>query len=106
MLDTGMAQVVGSLDEGIAELLEKEKKVTQIAFSYGEDKKSFSSISRHYTDINLHAETKGYNAGESVSIKVDMPDGSTESFSGTVGGDGKVDMMNVFSNAKIELEEI
>jgi len=101
MLDTGMSSVVGGLDEGIAELLDKEKKVISLKFSYGEDEKILSSISRHYTDINIHVETTGYDAGESVNIKVDMPDGSSKSFSARVDGDGKGKIIGVFSSEEI-----
>jgi uncharacterized Zn-binding protein involved in type VI secretion len=106
MLDTGNASIVGGLDEGVAELLHKDKEVTKITFSYGKGKQSLSSVSRHYTDINLHVETKGYEAGENVSIKVDMPDGSTKSFTSSVSSDGKANIMNIFGADTIPLEEI
>jgi len=106
MLDVGMASIVGGLDEGIAKLLDKEKKITSLKFSYGEDHKVLSSMSRHYTDINLHVETTGYSAGESVSVEVSLPDGSKKSFSSSVDTSGKADIMNIFNNEAISLEEI
>ena len=101
MLDEGMASVVGGLDEGIKALLEEDKKVTSITWSYGENKQALSALSRHYTDINLHVKTTGYDTGESVSIKVDMPDGSSKSFNATVDSSGEGEIIGVFKNEKI-----
>ena len=43
---------------------EEEKQITEIYFSYGENKTKLKDISRHSQDINLHIRTQGYNEGD------------------------------------------
>ncbi len=50
-----------------------DKKITRLRWSYGPQEAALPSQSRHYVDLNLHVETQGYEAGESVDVQVGYP---------------------------------
>lgn len=85
----------------------KDKKISQIYWSYGENKTELSGISRHYVDINLHVQTENYNQGESIDVILTYHDENnakkTLTVSGVVGLNGLATIMDVFSEQGILL---
>ncbi|EDX3117333.1 hypothetical protein B6O77_004542 [Salmonella enterica subsp. enterica serovar Mississippi] len=83
----------------------KEKKITSISWSYGEEQTELSDISRHYVDLNLHIRTEGYVSGESVSCQIaysDFDNNEKElTVSGEVNSEGNVFIENVFSGIDV-----
>ncbi|WP_289701229.1 hypothetical protein [Helicobacter rodentium] len=73
---------------------EEEKQITEIYFSYGENKIKLKDISRHSQDINLHIRTQGYNEGEEVGVKLESSMNQTLIVSGKVKNNEAV-IMNV-----------
>ncbi|BAM12613.1 hypothetical protein HCN_1409 [Helicobacter cinaedi PAGU611] len=55
----------------------EEKQITEIYFSYGEDKIKLKDISRHSQDINLHIRTQGYEEGEIIKVKLESSTNQT-----------------------------
>jgi type VI secretion system secreted protein VgrG len=51
-------------------LCQVPKKVTKVYWSYGETENTVTEVSRHFSDLNLHVDTKGYMAGETVEVSV------------------------------------
>ncbi|QOQ95487.1 hypothetical protein [Helicobacter cinaedi] len=48
----------------------KEKKMLEICFSYGNDMIRLQGVSRHSSDLNLHIITQGYENGEKVEVLI------------------------------------
>ena len=46
----------------------KEKKMLEICFSYGNDMIRLQGVSRHSSDVNLHIKTQGYEEGERLDL--------------------------------------
>jgi uncharacterized Zn-binding protein involved in type VI secretion len=94
----------------VADAPDKEKIIKRIFWTYGPDEVPVDGASRHYVDLNLHAETEHYAAGEKVLITVQNDDG-TEVMSGSetlqleavVGADGAAKLMNAFQEKTIEI---
>ncbi|MEF3021402.1 type VI secretion system PAAR protein [Vibrio mimicus] len=84
------------LDVGVA------KRVTQVFFSYGSDSHILSEVSRHYTDVNVHAKTVGYLSGEAVSIILTGVVNKT--VIGYVDERGEVCIADVFKDSRLEFE--
>lgn len=82
-----------------------EKEVTSLFWTYGEDEIPVSDISRHYSDLNLHAETKNYQPGETVDIEVDVGNGDKRYFLAKVGIEGIAVSRNIFSKFLINLDD-
>ncbi|WP_261371654.1 type VI secretion system Vgr family protein [Yersinia aleksiciae] len=82
-----------------------EKEVTSLFWTYGEDEIPVSDISRHYSDLNLHAETKNYQPGETVDIEVDVGNGDKRYFLAKVGMEGIAVSRNIFSKFLINLDD-
>ncbi|HAP3283085.1 TPA: type VI secretion system tip protein VgrG, partial [Escherichia coli] len=82
-----------------------EKEIVSISWSYGNNRTKVQDTSRHYVDLNLHVQTKGYSPGESVSveIKYDDFDGMERSLavSGTVDESGEMVVEQVLSGADV-----
>ncbi|WP_336951660.1 type VI secretion system Vgr family protein [Acinetobacter sp. AS167] len=83
----------------------KDKKITHLFWSYGEDCKPISDSSRHYVDMNLHIETINYTEGEEVSAKIkhDSVNGETQTFSvsGKVNQNGVAIIKNVLKDKQL-----
>lgn len=89
---------------------EKEKKVTRLYWSYGDDLQPVSRKSRFYVDLNLHVETENYAAGDSVEVDIANDDGSDVATGvpmlkakGTVAADGTAVIKNVFSGKTVDI---
>ncbi|VXD06323.1 Type IV secretion protein Rhs [Enterobacterales bacterium 8AC] len=82
-----------------------EKKVTALYWTYGEDEIPVSGNSRHYSDLNLHAETENYQQGEMVDIEVEMGNGVTRSYQAKVRMDGVAVAKNIFKDEIINLKD-
>lgn len=78
------------------------KKITSLSFSYGANRETLTSTSRHYTDINLHAKTTGYSPGESVSVKLNGVIDKT--IVGHVDDNGEVFVANILQQDHLEIE--
>ncbi len=76
---------------------EEEKQITEIYFSYGENKIKLKDISRHSQDINLHIRTQGYNEGEEVGVEVKTQDNSF-TLKGKVNDNNEVFIENAFKD--------
>ncbi|WP_297814407.1 hypothetical protein [uncultured Helicobacter sp.] len=74
---------------------ETEKQITEIYFSYGEDKIKFKDISRHSQDINLHIKTQGYSEGEEVDLTLEFQE-KTFQISATIR-DNQATILNVLN---------
>lgn len=88
----------------------KEKKVTRLYWSYGDDLQPLSRKSRFYVDLNLHVETENYAAGDSVEVDIANDDGSDVATGvpklkarGTVAADGTAVIKNVFSGKTVDI---
>ncbi|EHG7581553.1 MULTISPECIES: type VI secretion system Vgr family protein [Citrobacter] len=82
-----------------------EKKVTALHWTYGENEVPVSGLSRHYTDLNLHAETENYQPGEFVDINIDKGDGIIKSYQIQVKADGVAVAKNIFKDEMINFDE-
>ena len=86
------------------------KSVKRIWWSYGKDETPLDDFSRHYVDLNLHAETENYASGESVPVEIRNDDG-TDLAQGlpqlavqlAVGPDGIGKALNVFAGKTVML---
>jgi uncharacterized Zn-binding protein involved in type VI secretion len=88
-----------------------EKKITQLYWSYGDSFTRLSGPSRHYVDLNLHAETQNYQPGETISVTIEYPDGDTLingekqlSLTGTTNAQGAVVFRNIFKSGTLNLK--
>jgi uncharacterized Zn-binding protein involved in type VI secretion len=59
----------------IIPLVPKPKSIQRITFSYGANQTPVDSVSRFYTDLNIHVKTSGYSPGETVTVTIS---GATE----------------------------
>lgn len=75
----------------------KEKKMLEICFSYGNDMIRLQGDSRHSSDVNLHIITQGYSNGEEVEIRLKSSFGKVLIMCGTIQ-DNQALFMNVFNN--------
>lgn len=76
---------------------ETEKQITEIYFSYGEDKIKLKDISRHSQDINLHIKTQGYSEGEEVDLTLEFQE-KTFQISATIR-DNQAIILNIFNES-------
>lgn len=80
------------------------KQVKKIFWSFSDAETPLDSVSRFYVDVNLHAETSGYQPGETVEFELE---GATEgTVTGTVGEDGMVFIPRVLKNQPLELQGV
>ena len=79
------------------ETQEKEKQITEIYFSYGEDKIKLKDISRHSQDINLHIRTQGYNEGERLDLTLEFQ-GKTYQTTATIRNN-QATILNIFNES-------
>lgn len=105
---TAVAAAVAAVSA--AKPAEKEKKVTRLYWSYGDDLQPVSRKSRFYVDLNLHVETENYAAGDSVEVDIANDDGSDVATGvpklkakGTVAADGTAVIKNVFSGKTVDI---
>lgn len=80
------------------------RSIDRIYWSYSESQAPLTETSRFYVDLNLHAETSGYDAGEVVEIQLEGPINRT--VTGTVEEDGTVFIPEVFKNHRLEMEGV
>jgi len=85
--------------------LPDEKKVTSLFWTYGEDEKPVSGNSRHFSDLNLHAETQNYQPDEMVDIEIEMSNGIVKSYQARVGMDGVAVARNILKNEIINFDD-
>ncbi|MBJ9195203.1 type VI secretion system Vgr family protein, partial [Citrobacter freundii] len=99
---SGVGDDQGYSSSGDDEQDNKEKKITSISWSYGEEQTELSDISRHYVDLNLHMHTLNYDIGENISCDVFYftPDGTEDSLSvsADVNKNNEAIAMNIFSD--------
>lgn len=84
--------------------VEVSRSIDRIYWSYSESKTPVADASRFYVDLNLHAETTGYELGEKVEIQLEGP--VDRVVTGTVEQDGTVFIPEVFRNQRLELEGV
>ncbi len=82
-----------------------EKEVTSLFWTYGDDEIPVSEVSKHYSDLNLHAKTNNYHPGEIVDIEVDMGNGVKRNYLAKVGNDDVAVVRNIFKGALINFED-
>ena len=86
----------------IIPLVPKPKSIQRITFSYGANQTPVDSVSRFYTDLNIHVKTSGYSPGETVTVTIS---GATEkALSGTVGPKGIAIIPNAFEAEAFDME--
>ena len=73
----------------------KEKKMLEICFSYGNDMIRLQGDSRHSSDVNLHIKTQGYENGEEVEVKLESSLGEVLIVRGIIQ-DNQAIIMNIF----------
>ncbi|EEO24857.1 MULTISPECIES: hypothetical protein [Helicobacter] len=73
----------------------KEKKMLEICFSYGNDMIRLQGVSRHSSDVNLHIITQGYSNGEEVEVRLESSLDKVFSVSGIIQ-DNQAIIMNIF----------
>ena len=73
----------------------KEKKMLEICFSYGNDMIRLQGDSRHSSDVNLHIITQGYSNGEEVEVKLESSLGEVLIVRGIIQ-DNQAIIMNIF----------
>ena len=102
---------IGSLGGGVATAgaflvsnIVVNKSVDRIYWSYSESQAPVSDTSRFYVDLNLHAETSGYEPGEMVEIQLEGP--LDKVVNGTVQDDGTVFIPEVLKNQHLELQGV
>lgn len=61
-----------------------------------------SEKSRHYTDLNLHVQTSGYEVGETVFITLEGP--TQKVVLGTVDGSGEAYSPSALKNSTLEIQ--
>lgn len=86
------------------------KRVTRIAWSYGEDELPVADKSRFYVDLNLHLETENYTAGEKIDVVIENDSGGdvakgmkTLNVQATVGADGTAKIKEVFAGKTVDV---
>lgn len=84
--------------------VEVSRSIDRIYWSYSESKTPVADASRFYVDLNLHAETTGYELGDKVEIQLEGP--VDRVVTGTVEQDGTVFIPEVFRNQRLELEGV
>ena len=89
---------------GGLKVAEPKKTIDRIYWSYSESRAPVNDTSRFYVDLNLHAETTGYEPGEEVEIQLEGP--INRVVTGTVEEDGTVFIPEVFKNRRLELEGV
>lgn len=75
----------------------KEKKMLEICFSYGNDMIRLQGDSRHSSDVNLHIITQGYEEGEKIHIALEIQ-GKSHSIIGRIN-DNQAIILNVFNES-------
>lgn len=86
----------------ILPLIPKSKSIQRITFSYGENHMPVDSISRFYTDLNIHVKTSGYSSGETVSVTI--TGAAKKTLTGTVGAQGVAIIPNAFQGEVFDME--
>lgn len=87
---------------GITALLNRPKTITSISLSYGDAQVPVESVSRFYTDLNVHVKTSGYLPGETVTVNISGP--TEKALTGIVGTKGVAIIPNAFGSEVIDME--
>ena len=89
---------------------DKEPKIINMVWCYGEENNSLVDDSKHFVDMNLIVHTRNYEAGESITITINAEDGEpiadglTElSLTGTVDENNQVVFKEPFKNYSLYL---
>lgn len=75
----------------------KEKKMLEICFSYGNDMIRLQGDSRHTQDVNLHIITQGYEEGERLDLTLEFQ-GKAYQTTATIR-DNQAIILNVFNES-------
>ena len=75
----------------------KEKKMLEICFSYGNDMIRLQGDSRHSSDVNLHIKTQGYEEGERLDLTLEFQ-GKAYQTTATIR-DNQAIILNVFNES-------
>lgn len=81
-----------------------DKSVTRLWWSHGADQTPLQDASRFYVDMNLHADTAGYQPGETINIT--LQGASNQQLQGVVGNDGKVFIANALKENNLNLQGV
>ena len=87
---------------GITAALNRPKTITDISLSYGDAQVPVESVSRFYTDLNIHVKTSGYFPGETVTVNISGP--TEKALTGIVGAKGIAIIPNAFGSEIIDME--
>ncbi|MEJ7808485.1 MAG: PAAR domain-containing protein [Telluria sp.] len=87
---------------------QKDKKITAVSWSYGDDETPVSGVSRYYVDLNLHVKTENYAPGDTVEILIE-DDAGADVLEGVkkltlrakVGADGTAKLLNAFAGKTV-----
>lgn len=70
--------------------------------SYGDEQIPVESVSRFYTDLNIHVKTSGYLPGETVTVNISGTTG--KALTGIIGAKGIAIIPNAFGSEIIDME--
>lgn len=87
---------------GITAMINRPKTITNISLSYGDAQVPVESVSRFYTDLNIHVKTSGYLPGETVTVNLSGPIEKT--LTGIVDAKGVAIIPNAFGSEVINME--
>lgn len=96
--------IAGAAATFLAGTTRVSKSVDRIYWSYRESQVPVTDTSRFYVDLNLHAETTGYEPGETVEIQLQSP--LDQVMTGTVQADGTVFIPEVLKHRYLELQGV
>lgn len=94
-----------------SQTVQEDKEIVDIYWTYGKDEIRIKEISRFYVDMNLHIKTRGYAAGEYLSITIRREDGlpvsltrTSISFTGKVDENGEIILLNILKDYTLNLD--
>lgn len=84
-------------------LSQKPRTVERLWWTYGASETPVQAKSRHYADLNLHVQTKGYEPGDIVEVDVTLPDGTTLAVPLEIQSGGQGKAVQVFRTTQVAL---
>lgn len=94
----------GGVYSGLSTPPGRVKTIDSLYWSFGDNATPLADTSRFYVDMNLHAETTGYQPGEMLQIQLS---GALDlTVQGQVDDDGKVFIPAVLRKQQLELEGV
>lgn len=104
------ALLSGSSNGAEETLVNRNKAVKRLFWTYGSSELPLDDVSRHYVDLNLHVETENYSPGETVDVTLKNDDGSdlvagvqSLDLKAVVGPDGSAKIREVFKGKTVQI---